>query len=574
MANADLTMPAASERELTVRALATGIVLGAVLTPSNVYSGLKIGWSFNMSIIALLVGFGLWRVIGKLGRVSEWTRLESNINQTAASSAASIISGGLVAPIPAYTLLTGKLIDALPLMIWVFSVSFLGVWVAWYLRPALIVESRLRFPAGVATLETMNDIFSHGREAAKRIAVLFGAAIASGSLKWIDTLVWQLPRWAPSAMLDRLTFSIEPSLLLVGFGGIIGIRAGLSLFLGAVIAWGGIAPWLLQQGLVDGAAGRGASLFGPLVEWLLWPGVSLMVTFTLITFAVRAIEVLRAGKVPLRGVHLSARGPALGLLLAAILAVCMQVLIFDIQLFMALLSIPFAILLASVAARVVGETGIPPIGAIGKVSQLGFGIAAPGQVVTNLMTANTAGGAAGQCADLLNDFKVGHGIGASPLRQTVAQCFGILTGSIAGTLVYLALIPDPQNMLLSEEWPAPAVATWKAVAEALSYGVSSIPVSARWAMLGGAVTGLGLGFLEVSLPTPRVRYLPSAVALGLAFVIPASISLVMAFGALIAWLFAARFPNLAARFVIAVAAGLIAGESIVGVAASFWDMSW
>jgi uncharacterized oligopeptide transporter (OPT) family protein len=576
MAEHGAAMTTTPERELTVRALATGIVLGAVLTPSNVYSGLKIGWSFNMSIIALLVGFGLWRAVETLGRASKWTRLESNINQTAASSAASIISGGLVAPIPAYTLLTGRLIDALPLMAWVFSVSFLGIWVAWYLRPALIVESRLRFPAGVATLETMNDIFSHGREAVKRIAVLFGAAFASGAVKWVDALVWQLPRWAPTAMLDRLTFSIEPSLLLVGFGGIIGIRAGISLLLGAVVAWGGIAPWLLQQGIVDSSAGGGASLFGPLVEWLLWPGVSLMVTFTLITFAVRAVGVLRTGvrNVSTSGAHLRARGPAIGLLLAAILAVCMQVLLFDIHLFMASLSIPFAILLASVAARVVGETGIPPIGAIGKVSQLGFGIAAPGQIVTNLMTANAAGGAAGQCADLLNDFKVGHGIGASPLRQTVAQCFGIVAGSIAGTLVYLALIPDPQSMLLTEEWPAPAVATWKAVAEALSYGLTSIPLSARWAMLGGAAVGLGLGLLEVSLPVTRARYLPSAVALGLAFVIPASISLVMAFGAFIAWLFAMRFANLTARFAVAAAAGLIAGESIVGVAASFWDMTW
>ncbi len=45
-------MPIRSKRELTLRALATGMILGAALTPSNVYSGLKIGWSFNMSIIA------------------------------------------------------------------------------------------------------------------------------------------------------------------------------------------------------------------------------------------------------------------------------------------------------------------------------------------------------------------------------------------------------------------------------------------------------------------------------------------------------------------------------------------
>ena len=223
--------------------------------------------------------------------------------------------------------------------------------------------------------------------------------------------------------------------------------------------------------------------------------------------------------------------------------------------------------------RVVGETGIPPIGAIGKVSQLSFGIAAPGEMTTNLMTANTAGGAAGQCADLLNDFKVGHGIGASPFRQTVAQCFGILVGSIVGAIVYLALIPDPQGMLLTEQWPAPAVATWKAVAEALSLGLGSIPASARWAMLAGAAAGLLLGVLELALPAERSRYLPSAVALGLAFVIPASVSLVMAFGALLTWLFAARAPGLATRFAIATAAGLIAGESIIGVATSFWNMA-
>ena len=564
-----------AKRELTIRAVGTGMLLGALLTPSNVYSGLKIGWSFNMSIIALLVGFGLWRSIQGLGRGAEWTQLESNINQTTASSAASIISGGLVAPIPAYTLLTGRQLDALPLIVWVFSVSFLGVWVAWYLRPALIVESKLRFPAGVATLETMNDIFGHGREAAKRIGVLFGASFLSGGLKWVDGFLWQLPRWAPTPMLDRLTFNLEPSLLLLGFGAIIGIRAGLSLMLGALLAWGGVAPWLLEQGMVDALGAGNGSLFGPLVEWLLWPGVSLMVVFTLTTFGYRIWRALREGSSGIRshGAHLRARGPALGLLAAAALAIGMQVLLFDIHPFMALLSIPLALLLASVAARVVGETGIPPIGAIGKVSQLSFGIAAPGEMTTNLMTANTAGGAAGQCADLLNDFKVGHGIGASPFRQTVAQCFGILVGSIVGAIVYLALIPDPQGMLLTEQWPAPAVATWKAVAEALSLGLGSIPASARWAMLAGAAAGLLLGVLELALPAERSRYLPSAVALGLAFVIPASVSLVMAFGAVLTWLLAARAPALAARFAIAAAAGLIAGESIIGVAASFWDMA-
>jgi uncharacterized oligopeptide transporter (OPT) family protein len=561
------------ERELTLRAVLTGVLLGAALAPCNVYSGLKIGWSFNMSIIALLLGLAFWRLLERFARVPSWTLKESNIGQTAASSAASIISGGLVAPIPAYALISGDQMATLPMMAWVFAVSFLGVWVAWYLRPALIVDAPLRFPAGVATLETMRDVFGHGREALLRIGVLFGAGLTAALTKLASTFLWPITRWAPSIALERLTFGLEPSLLLVGFGAIIGLRIGASLALGALLAWGAIAPGLLDAGLVNVPANANGALFGPLVEWLLWPGVSLMAASTIAGFALRWARTLGGGRGGARFdcAAFCGRGPALGFALAALLAVTLQVLLFDISLWMALLAIPLAVLLASVAARVVGETGIPPIGAIGKLSQLGFGIAAPGQTVTNLMTANVAGGAAGQCADLLNDFKVGHAIGAVPARQAFAQCCGVAAGSIVGVLVYLALIPDPAAMLLTEAWPAPAVATWKAVAEALTQGLGSVPPTARIAMLVGGAVGLVLGVLEAGPRPPR--WLPSGVALGLAFVIPASISLTMFVGAVAAWALLAWNARFANRFALAAAAGLIAGESIVGVAASFWDMA-
>jgi uncharacterized oligopeptide transporter (OPT) family protein len=527
------------------------VLLGALLAPCNVYSGLKIGWSFNMSIAALLAGLAFWRAAERAG-VAGWTPKESNISQTAASAAASIVSGGLVAPIPAYSLITGRGFDFWPLAAWVFTVSFLGVWVAWALRPALIVEHPLRFPAGVATLETLRDVFAQGREAAARIAVLAGAALAAGAWK----AFLPLAAWAPSAALARLTIGLDPSPLLAGFGAIIGLRAGISLAAGALLAWGGLAPWLLASGQVA------APGFGPLVEWLLWPGVALMVTAAVTSFA----RQLRGARLTI-GTHWTPLAIA-GLATACALAVAMQVTLFGISVWLAILAVPLALVLAAVAARVVGETGIPPIGAIGKVSQLGIGLAAPGQAVTNLMAANVAGGAAGQCADLLNDYKVGHAIGASPVRQSVAQACGIAVGAVVGVAVYLALIPDPQAMLLTAEWPAPAVATWKAVAEALAGGFGAVPATARAAMLAGALAGVALGALET-----RWRHAPSAVALGLAFVIPASICFTMALGALAARLFEARFPSLAARFTVAAAAGLVAGESLVGVAASFAGMA-
>jgi uncharacterized oligopeptide transporter (OPT) family protein len=500
-----------------------------------------------MSIAALLAGIAFWRAAGRAARAAPWTLKESNICQTAASAAASIISGGLVAPIPAYTLITGRAFDAWALAAWVFSVSFLGVWAAWALRPTLIVERPLRFPAGVATLETLRDVFAHGREAVARISVLAGAALAAGAWK----LAAPVATWAPSAAAARLTIGVDASPLLAGFGAIIGLRAGLSLAAGALIAWGGLAPWLLASGQVREGG------FGPLVEWLLWPGVSLMVCAALTSFA----QQLRGARLRIAAQWTPAT--AVGLAAACALAVWLQVGLFGIGWWHAIVAVPLALLLATVAARVVGETGIPPIGAIGKVSQLGIGLAAPGQAVTNLMAANVAGGAAGQCADLLNDYKVGHEIGASAFRQSVAQVCGVAVGAVVGVAVYLALIPDPQAMLLTAQWPAPAVATWKAVAEALAGGFGAVPASARGAMAVGAAAGIGLGLLE-----PRWRHAPSAVALGLAFVIPASICFTMALGALAAWLFERRVPSLAARFTIAAAAGLVAGESLVGVAQS------
>ena len=565
----------AVEREFSPRAVITGIVLGTLLTPSNVYAGLKIGWSFNMSIIALLVGYGVWQGLAKRSAAAlPWTLHESNINQTVASAAASIISGGLVAPIPAYTLLTGQQLDALPMVAWVFSVSFLGIWIAWYLRPSLLNDKALRFPEGMATLETLLHIYNHGHEAATRLKVLLGATLLSGLAKWVDTFVWAIPRWSPSAQLERLTFTADPSLLLVGFGGIIGIRVGLTLLLGALLAWGGLAPWLLENGLVQMPPGSSGPQFAVLVEWLLWPGVSLMVCSTLASLAIR-LWTLHASTKASGGTTwaIPKAGPAIGFLLAIVLVVSLQAVLFGINPWMALLTIPLAICLAAVAARVVGATGIPPIGAIGQLSQLSFGIVAPGQVPINLMSANTAGGSAGQCTDLMNDFKVGKAIGATPHKQVIAQILGIFIGSIVGVFAYLALIPDPQSMLLTEEWPAPAVATWKAVAQTLTHGLDSLSASIRWAIGIAGLAGVLLGVLDSLLPAHRARYLPSAAALGLAFVLPASVSLMMALGAVLTWLVSCRWPSLTERFAITAAAGLIAGESITGVGASLWQMA-
>jgi uncharacterized oligopeptide transporter (OPT) family protein len=568
MALLDDSMARADARELTPRALATGMILGALLAPCNVYSGLKIGWSFNMSITALLLAFAFWVPVTRLFGLAPWGVLESNINQTAASSAASIISSGLVAPIPALAIMTGGNLPWPTLAAWVFAVSFLGIWVGWYLRPRLIIQSDLVFPAGMATAETMRDMFSHGREAMKRVGVLMSSLTGAVLFNLIDDVLWQIPRLAPSLTAKKLTLAFDPSLLLLGFGSIIGLRAGLGLLAGALIAWGVIGPALIARGIVD-VAGSPDDWFQPLVGWLLWPGVTMMVAASLTSFAAALLGTWHgprreADRLPLEPGSFTRLG---GFALAAALTVVLQIALFDIHWTMALVAIPMAFVLATVAARVVGETSVAPIGAIGKVSQLAFGAMAPGQPITNLMTANVAGGAAGQSADLLNDFRAGHEVGASPARQVAAQCGGVVIGSLAGSLVYLLLITDPATQLLTPEWPAPAVATWKAVAETLSVGLSGIPRSALVAMAIAGVLGVVLALIERRITGHRLLLVPSGATLGLAFVIPAGTSITLFLGAALASLLHWLAPGWSARFLLSAAAGLVAGESLYGVVA-------
>jgi uncharacterized oligopeptide transporter (OPT) family protein len=558
-------------RELTPRALATGLILGALLAPCNVYSGLKIGWSFNMSITALLLAFAFWVPLSRLFGLAPWGMLESNINQTTASAAAAITSSGLVAPIPALALMTGGNLPWPTLTAWVFAVSFLGVWVGWYLRPRMIVQSNLVFPAGMATAETMRDMFSHGREAMKRVGVLMSSLTGAVLFNIVDDFLWQIPRFAPSLTAKKLTLAFDPSLLLLGFGSIIGLRAGLGLLLGALLAWGVIAPELIARGVVEVSQAE-ETWFQALVGWLLWPGVTMMVTASLTSFAAALVASASHGRGNVKDARPKEQGTVLrlgGFLLAAAITVALQITLFGIHWTMAIIAIPLAFALATVAARVVGETSVAPIGAIGKVSQLSFGAMAPGQPITNLMTANVAGGAAGQSADLLNDFRAGHEVGASPARQVIAQCAGVVVGSLVGSLVYLALITDPDTQLLTQEWPAPAVATWKAVAETLGVGLSGIPFSALIAMVIAGAIGIVLALVERRVDGQRLLLVPSGATLGLAFVIPAGTSITLFLGAALASLLHWLAPRWAARFLLSAAAGLVAGESLFGVV-SVW----
>ncbi len=586
------SQPSEPPRQFTLRAVLTGMAAGAILSLCNLYTGLKVGWLMNMSITGALMSYGFWQMLRAAGRARGLGMLETNLSQTAASAAAAIGSAGLVAPIPALTMLTGRVLSWGELVVWTFSVCLVGIAVSIGLRRQMIVEEELPFPSGLATANTLREMYAHGSEAACRLWALCAAALFAGAAKIIEHVAapgrlaapgfWQA---RPGGALEKagvagitpanLGFALDPATLMYAVGALVGPRVGVSLLLGSLLAWGWLAPLAFEAGWVPpGADDPARSWYGQGLQWLLWPGVAMMVSSALASFAFTWKSIAKALRPA--GRHAAGGSPAnddimprrwflLTCLAVLVVSVILQVWLFSITAWIAALGVLLTFVLALVAARVSGETNIAPIGAMGKVTQLVFAVLAPGQPAANLMAANVTGGAASQCADMMHDLKTGHLLGAHPRPQFIAQVCGAFGGALAGCAGYLLLVKDPARQLLTDEWPAPAVAAWKAVAELFQHGVGALPAGAGQGMAIGAICGVLLVVLERGLP-PRLRvWVPSATSIGLAFVIPAYNSLAMFLGAMSALLLGRWLPGWSGRFLIILASGLIAGESLAGV---------
>jgi OPT family oligopeptide transporter len=315
--------------------------------------------------------------------------------------------------------------------------------------------------------------------------------------------------------------------------------------------------------------------FSDMLQWLVWPGMALMVVSSLVSFAFswRSVFALvtgwgrraNASEVPERTGDVPGRLFIGGLVAALLLSIVLQISFFAIVWWAAIIGVLLAFILAIVATRVSGETGITPVGVMGKIAQLSLGAIAPHNPAVNLMGANVAGGAASQSADLLDDLKCGYLLGAAPRLQALAQICGALIGALIGSAVYLLAIPHPAEQLLTDQWPAPGVAAVKAVAVLFQTGFQSIPEGTPLAMAVAALAAAALATLDRTLPDKVRRFLPSAASVGLAFVIPACMSVSMFIGGLVALGLGKWCRSWTQRFLVATCAGLIAGESLTGV---------
>jgi putative OPT family oligopeptide transporter len=598
--------------QLTTRSVVMGCTLGFFLAFTNVYVGLKTGWILGVALTACITSFTVWSALLRIGAVrSPMTILENNCMQSTASAAGAATTSMLVTAVPAMLLLS--VTDANPLgtqmkwyvvIAWVLAVGALGVLMAIPMKRNMINRERLKFPSGTAAAVLLQSLYSEGTEALQKgRALLWSGAVgvvvplltelnavkvnASGRTTRESVLPSQVKvfDWLPKVSgypLSAWTVSLDLSLVLVAAGAIVGMRTTLSMAAGGLLLVLLIGPLALGAEWTNASGHLVAAVTRPGAAWKeigIWFGAPLMVAYGLVTFALgfrtigRAISDLRGsadadGDDPASRIEVPVAWFVVGTAVTGVAVVILGWIAFDIPLHYGALAVFLSFFLALVACRATGDTDITPIGAMGKIMQLTYGVLIPQNYAANLMTASITAGASSEAADLLNDLKSGYLLGAHPRRQFVAQFLGIFTGAVASTLCYYLIVPDALALTGSAGAPpqfaAPSAQQWKAVAELFRIGIGNLHPLAREGIAIGLAVGTALAIVEWLFPKGR-RWLPSATGLGLGMLLPFATSVSFVIGAGIAWAFERIDKRKAERFVVPISSGVIAGESIVGV---------
>jgi uncharacterized oligopeptide transporter (OPT) family protein len=579
--------------QLTWRAVLIGGGIGGVLSLTNLYVNLKAGFVFGVTITACILSFGLWSMLLKAGLArSQLSILENNCMQSTASAAGYSTGTTLCSAIAAYFMINGHPIPLGQTLLWVFFLSVLGVTMAIPMKRQMINIEQLRFPTGIATAEMLHALYGKGgrsRQSAR--ALTMAGAIAAVSEFWNDGLALVSSALAPfgiGALTDRFNSAVLGSAwttrtvaflwdpVFIAGGVLMGLRAAASIFAGSVLCWCLFVPYLQYRGIITGHSYR------DLIQWTVWGGAACMVSSGLLTLVLQWRSITRAfSSIPAMFGKRTAALTAVdaietpmswfiaGQLVSLVAIAWLAKVSFDMPVWQSTLAVALSFLLVFVGCRVTGETDTNPSGAMGKVTQLLFGALSPGNINVNLMSANITAGSVSASADLLMDLKSGYLLGANPRKQFLAQFAGIFVGAATTVFAFHVLVPTV-SVLGSTQFPAPAAQSWRAVALVLSRGLGALEPAKLWSIGIGALVGLKLTLLPRWFPRCS-KWLPSASGLGLAWTFPWYYGFLFFLGGIIGWYMERRHAGTAELYNFPVAAGVIAGGSLMGVALVFWQ---
>ncbi len=579
--NPEPSRVSAAPRELTLRGIALGIALALILGAANAYLGLYAGLTVSASIPAAVISMAILRILGGS------TILENNVVQTIAS-AGEAVAAGAIFTFPALVILGGvRTIPYVEVTALCVVGATMGALMVVFLRRAYIVEERLPFPEGVACAQVLR-----AGDARANVRPLVIGGLISAALKALQDIAGIIPgavsgaRWVGGA---AVAGSLDISAALLGVGYIIGIRIAALVFAGGAFAWLVAIPVLtaFHPGYPTGDAATTASqLWSSQVRYL---GVGAMLTGGVVTLwrlrtriasaiadSIRIVRSTQAVATAREDTDLPARAvlTAVALCVPVIFAICLG-LSGQVALSVALAVILtvicfFATAIAGYLTGIVGASNNPVSGvtvivllAVALFLKLAGVSQSVGPQLAILAGAIVCTAAA-MAGDSMHDLATGYHVGATPRSLEI----GVLVGAIAASFMMAPIL----NLLIAGygiagtataragALAAPQAFLMAKVTQGVFHGGLPLGTIATGAALA-AMLGLGDRYLERRGSKWRTPIMPAAIGLYL----PLGLSVAIFIGALAHSLFGSEDAAESGPGIL-LAAGLVAGEALMGVA--------
>ena len=303
--------------QLTLRSGLTGMLIGGVLSLTNLYVGAKTGWTLGVGITSVILAFAAFKVLTAIGLGKDFTLLENNAMQSIAT-AAGYMTAPLISSLAAYMMVTNQVIPMMHTLVWIVAIAILGVLFAFPLKRRFINDEQHPFPEGRAAGIVLDALHTgaaaSGLLKAKLLAVTGGAsallklmqseAIMTKLRLSMLTIPEFLDGWAYRLTtlkifgtdLRQLTVRPDTDFVMMAAGGLMGIRTGVSLMVGSVINYLILVPLMIQAGDIHGRVVNGVVQFGfrEITKWALWGGVAMMTTASLFAFFAKPQVLLSA----------------------------------------------------------------------------------------------------------------------------------------------------------------------------------------------------------------------------------------------------------------------------------------
>ncbi|KAG0042278.1 hypothetical protein BGZ83_000691, partial [Gryganskiella cystojenkinii] len=592
------------------RAVLVGSILGLVVAASNMYTGLKAGWTFGAALWGSIFGFLLLKALTRItGGV--FGPKENTVCQTAATAAGGL-SAGFITAIPAMyrlDLMGGRhpREDVVALLLWSICSAFFGMFFAVPLRQHFVINQDLVFPTPRAAAETIKSLHRAGSAAAKdakESGIVMGAS-------FVISMVWgTIAHFIPGILGDlHILYYIGKAagstaimnadadwgwyfswdFAFFGAGLMTPGSTVFSFMAGSIAAYGIAGPLMTDSGYLWGKGSFIRPKEFPLTtvasaqSWFIWPGIALMVftAFSELGANWRSLffSIQVVGREARNIIRKLSKREALaidsknskdttpeheliptswwvgGLLVSTLFTILVMYFNFQVPVYASIGVVILSFFLAFVGLQSTGETDINPTGAVGKVTQLVFS-RIPGaepHIVqkTNLMCANIAAAACSQAVDMM--------VGSVFAIAIAIPLFLLYAGA------YPCILVDPVPGTKCQ-FPTPAVTAWANTCKLLTGG-GTIPKESLILTIVLAILAILNVFVRVKfVPDTWRPYWPNLNAFGLGFVNPGvNTPCCMLIGWVAGQLWLKYGKASHGRLMYSVSAGLISGIGIAGV---------